>query len=180
MKKSVSGRTPVVVYARRWSKRSAKSSTTSANASFAAWRSSTGRRRHAGSTRKNVYATYWPSTTAMLAPPHRRTDEGGLPGIDPRDRRDPQAVRTRRGRRLQLQRGRAAADGASRLRRDERSRHAVELSDVCAVEVAREPERPSRLGDRRVHGEAQPWARRDDAAARLFQRRPHSLEAGLR
>src|SRR5437763_15348402 len=47
--------------------RVAQSSTTSANASFPAARSSIGRRRHAGSTRKNVYATYCPSTGMMLA-----------------------------------------------------------------------------------------------------------------
>src|SRR5262245_48838641 len=72
-KKSVSGRMPVVVYARRWSNRSAKSSTASAKASLPAWRSSTGSRRHAGSTRKNVYPTYWPSTIAMLALPGYRS-----------------------------------------------------------------------------------------------------------
>src|SRR5690349_808702 len=47
--------------------RAAQSSTTSANASLPAARSSTGSRRHAGSTRKKVYATYWPSTLTMLA-----------------------------------------------------------------------------------------------------------------
>src|SRR5215213_8178615 len=39
---------------------------TSANASFPATRSSTGSLRHAGSTRKNVYATYCPSIARML------------------------------------------------------------------------------------------------------------------
>src|SRR5207248_213293 len=74
-KKSVSARTPVVVYVRRCSKRSAKSSTTSANASFPAWRSSTGNRRHAGSTRKKLYATYWPSIRKMLAVADRVQDQ---------------------------------------------------------------------------------------------------------
>src|SRR5262245_27441378 len=46
--------------------RPAQSSITSAKASFPATRSSTGRRRHAGSTRKNWYAMYWPSTTRIL------------------------------------------------------------------------------------------------------------------
>src|SRR3954451_8057505 len=53
-KKSESGRTPVTVYARSVSIRADQSSTTSANASLAAARSSTGSRRHAESTRKNV------------------------------------------------------------------------------------------------------------------------------
>ena len=53
-KKSQSGRTPVQLYARRPAIRSAHDSTTSANASFPAARSSTGSRRQAGSTRKNV------------------------------------------------------------------------------------------------------------------------------
>src|SRR3954468_2556139 len=46
--------------------RPAQSSIASANASFPAMRSSTGSRRQAGSTLKNVYATYWPSTTGIL------------------------------------------------------------------------------------------------------------------
>jgi hypothetical protein len=62
-KKSLSGRTPVTVYASSKVMRALQSSMTSANASFPAMRSSTGRRRQAGSTRKNWYATYWPSTT---------------------------------------------------------------------------------------------------------------------
>ena len=45
---------PAVEYARRCSKRSAKSSTTSAKASLCAWRSEPGSRRQAGSTRKKV------------------------------------------------------------------------------------------------------------------------------
>src|SRR5215471_16854428 len=44
---------------------------TSANASLCAWRCSTGSRRHAGSTRKKVYATYWPSIGRMVAVPSR-------------------------------------------------------------------------------------------------------------
>src|SRR5436190_15281410 len=47
--------------------RAAQSSTTSAKASLPAARSSTGRRRQAGSTRKKVYATYCPSTGVMVA-----------------------------------------------------------------------------------------------------------------
>src|SRR5438128_638604 len=47
--------------------RLAQSSTTSANSSLPAARSSIGRRRQAGSTRKNVYAMYCPSTGLMLA-----------------------------------------------------------------------------------------------------------------
>ena len=47
-------RSPVTVYVRRASIRVAQSSTTSANASFPAVRSSIGRRRQAGSIRKNV------------------------------------------------------------------------------------------------------------------------------
>src|SRR5438874_1864385 len=47
--------------------RVAQSSTTSPNASLPAARSSIGRRRQAGSTRKNVYPTYCPSTGLMLA-----------------------------------------------------------------------------------------------------------------
>src|SRR4051794_8056337 len=54
-------------YARRVSMRDAQSSTTSANASLPAARSSTGSRRHSGATRKKVYTTYWPSTVKMLA-----------------------------------------------------------------------------------------------------------------
>src|SRR5262245_17493363 len=46
--------------------RPTQSSITSAKASFPAMRSSTGSRRHAGSTRKNWYATYWPSTVRIL------------------------------------------------------------------------------------------------------------------
>jgi hypothetical protein len=53
-KKSVSGRTPVVEYARSAGIRAAKSSTTSAKASLPAARSSIGSRRQAGSTLKNV------------------------------------------------------------------------------------------------------------------------------
>src|SRR5262245_319834 len=49
--------------------RRAQSSTTSANASLPAARSSIGRRRQAGSTLKKVYATYWPLTKRMLATP---------------------------------------------------------------------------------------------------------------
>src|SRR5690242_10948145 len=47
--------------------RGAQSSTASAKASLPATRSSIGRRRHAGSTLKKVYATYWPLTSEMLA-----------------------------------------------------------------------------------------------------------------
>src|SRR5205085_11315709 len=50
-KKSQSGRTPEQVYTRSQSSRDAQCSTTSANASLPAARSSTGSRRHAGSTR---------------------------------------------------------------------------------------------------------------------------------
>src|SRR6187551_1524786 len=46
--------------------RPAQSSTTSAKASFPAARSSTGRRRQAGSTRKKRYATYCPLMSSIL------------------------------------------------------------------------------------------------------------------
>src|SRR5690348_15498780 len=69
--------------------RPAQSSTSSANASFPAARSSIGRRRQAGSILKKVYATYWPLTKRMLATPTRlelrlragqRAGLGGLGG----------------------------------------------------------------------------------------------------